>query len=65
MKKFILIAAVLVVAIVGLTSYSGKEEKKDNGKYSLIASLGGPDGPATGTGIGNGNGSGLGGKKTD
>ena len=39
MKKIILIAAVLLVAIVGLTSYNGKEEKKDKGNDTLIASL--------------------------
>ena len=39
MKKIILIAAILLVAIVGLTSYNGKEEKKDNGDSHLIAQV--------------------------
>ncbi|MGK4566675.1 hypothetical protein [Flavobacterium sp. 3HN19-14] len=37
MKKIILIAAVLLVAIVGLTSYSGREVKKDKADGTLIA----------------------------
>ena len=39
MKKIILIAAILLIAIVGLTSYNGKEEKKDKNKDVLIASF--------------------------
>lgn len=39
MKKIILIVAVLVVALVGLTSYNGKEVKKESGDDSLIAAV--------------------------
>ena len=39
MKKVILIAAVLLVAIVGLTSYNGKSEVKNNGGTKLIAQV--------------------------
>ncbi len=39
MKKAIVIVAILVVALVGLTSYNGKEEKKNNGNGNLIAEL--------------------------
>ena len=49
MKKVILIVAVIVVALVGLTSYNGSDKKKDNGNGNLIAEL------KTGgiTGVGN------------
>jgi hypothetical protein len=40
MKKVILIAAIVIVAIVGLTSYNGKEMKRDNnGDDRLIAQV--------------------------
>jgi len=39
MKKVILIAIVLLVAIVGLTSYNGKEDVKSNGDDRLLAML--------------------------
>ncbi len=40
MKKIILIVAVLVIALVGLTSYNGKEAKKESGSGDqLIASI--------------------------
>ncbi|OYU82333.1 MAG: hypothetical protein CFE23_01040 [Flavobacterium sp. BFFFF1] len=39
MKKIILIAAVVLVAIVGLTSFNGKEQHKEKGNASLIAQL--------------------------
>ena len=39
MKKIILIAAVLLVAIVGLTSYNGKEERKNTGDDKLLAMI--------------------------
>ncbi len=39
MKKVILIVAVIVVALVGLTSYNGSDKKKDNGNGNLIAEL--------------------------
>lgn len=55
MKKVIAIAVVLVVALVGLTSYNGSGEKKEKGH--LLAELttgGGKDGASIG-----------GGKKTD
>jgi hypothetical protein len=39
MKKVILIVAVIVVALVGLTSYNGTDKKKDNGNGNLIAEL--------------------------
>jgi hypothetical protein len=41
MKKIILIAAVVLVAVVGLTSFNGKEAKKEKGNSSLIAQLDG------------------------
>ncbi|MGK4566677.1 hypothetical protein [Flavobacterium sp. 3HN19-14] len=48
MKKFILIAVVLLVAVVGLTSYNGKEEVKNDGR--LIAQIKGePGGVSVGT----------------
>jgi len=39
MKKVILIVAVLVIALVGLTSYNGKEVKKDKADGNLIAQV--------------------------
>ncbi|MDI1254869.1 MAG: hypothetical protein PSV16_02115 [Flavobacterium sp.] len=48
MKKVILIAAVLLVAIVGLTSYSGKVEKRPTSDKNLIASLNTGGGQAIG-----------------
>jgi len=40
MKKIIIIAAILLVAIVGLTSYNGREEKKSEGKNgNMLAQL--------------------------
>lgn len=38
MKKVIAIVAVVVVALVGLTSYNGKDTKKNDGS-TLIAEL--------------------------
>ncbi|WP_298155065.1 hypothetical protein [Flavobacterium sp.] len=50
MKKIILIAAVVLVAIVGLTSFNGKEQHKEKGNSALIAQLqGGPVGTSSGT----------------
>ncbi|AWI24929.1 hypothetical protein [Flavobacterium pallidum] len=66
MKKIILIAAVVLVAVIGLTSFNGKEQHKEKGNGALIASLEG--GPVTGgsgsTGIPPG-GTGGTGKKTE
>ena len=39
MKKVIVIVAVLVVALVGLTSYNNTEVKKNKGNGNLIAEL--------------------------
>ncbi|MDI1254867.1 MAG: hypothetical protein PSV16_02105 [Flavobacterium sp.] len=50
MKKVILIVAVLLVAIVGLTSYNGKEKVKNNGGTKLIAQIN--TGGETGVGSG-------------
>ncbi|WP_181368997.1 hypothetical protein [Flavobacterium pallidum] len=38
MKKIILIVAIVLVAVVGLTSFNGKEVKKENGDR-LIAQV--------------------------
>lgn len=57
MKKIILVAALVLVSVVGLTSFNGKEAKKEKGNSSLIAQLEGNTGgtgtvtpPTTGTG---------------
>ena len=50
MKKAIAIVAVIVVALIGLTSYNGSEVKKNNGNGSLIAEL---KSGGTGTGATN------------
>ena len=39
MKKFILVAVVVLVAIVGLTSYNGKSEQKSSGDDRLLAQI--------------------------
>ncbi|WP_146171705.1 hypothetical protein [Flavobacterium magnum] len=52
MKKIILIAALVLVAVIGLTSFNGKEQHKEKGNSSLIAQLTG-DGDNN-TGLGNG-----------
>ncbi len=39
MKKAIAIVAIIVVALVGLTSYNGNETKKNNGNGTLLAEL--------------------------
>lgn len=39
MKKIILVAAVVLVAVIGLTSYNGKETKKDKADGNLIAQV--------------------------
>jgi len=50
MKKAIAIVAVIVVALIGLTSYNGSEVKKNNGNGSLIAELKSGDGQTGNTG---------------
>lgn len=48
MKKVIAIVAVVVIAILGLSSYNTNEVKKETNGDRLIASIkGGPDGTAT------------------
>ncbi|WP_298155055.1 hypothetical protein [Flavobacterium sp.] len=39
MKKIILIVAIVLVAVVGLTSFNGKEVKKNENGDRLVASL--------------------------
>jgi len=39
MKKVIAIVAIVVIALVGLTSYNGSEMKKNNERKTLIAEL--------------------------
>ncbi len=39
MKKVIAIAVVVVIALVGLTSYNGRTEVKKSGDDNLIASV--------------------------
>lgn len=63
MKKVILIVAVILVALVGLTSYNSKEVKKEKGNGDLIAQVN-----TGGTGVSQGagtNGTGFGTKKQD
>ena len=59
MKKFILVAVVVLVAIVGLTSYNGREEKKSEKNDVMLAmvrtSKGEPSIPTTTT-VGTGTG---------
>jgi len=66
MKKAILILAVVLVALVGLTSYNSNEVKKEKGNGNLIAQINtGGTGVSQGTGtIGSGSG-GTGTKKLD
>jgi len=61
MKKAILILAIVLVALVGLTSYNSNEVKKEKGNGNLIAELT-TGGIVGGTTVGNG---GNGGKKLD
>ncbi|WP_181248512.1 hypothetical protein [Flavobacterium magnum] len=50
MKKIILIVAIVLVAVVGLTSFNGKEVRKDEKGKALFAELkGDPQKVATGT----------------
>ncbi|WP_291082714.1 hypothetical protein [Flavobacterium sp. BFFFF1] len=39
MKKIILIVAIVLVAVVGLTSFNGKSEMKKSKNTTLLASL--------------------------
>ena len=66
MKKVILIVAIVLVALVGLTSYNSNEGRKEKGNGNLIAELKtGGTGVSQGTGtIGSGSG-GTGTKKID
>lgn len=49
MKKVIAIAAVVVIAILGLSSYNTNEVKKESNGSTLIARLDGPGDQVTGS----------------
>lgn len=61
MKKVIAIVAIIVIAIVGLSSYNTNEVKKDNVTDNLIAEL--KTGGQGGSSVGNTNTTTIGGNK--
>ncbi|MDR6968966.1 hypothetical protein J2X31_002992 [Flavobacterium arsenatis] len=55
MKKFIAIVAIVLIAVLGLTSYNTNEVKKNESNSTLLASLNNGDtgGLTNNTGAGN------------
>lgn len=62
MKKVIAIAAVVIIAILGLSSYNTNEVKKNETNSTLLASI---NNGGTGSGNSAGGGVGIGNKKLD